>query len=414
MFENYFKILGIPADADEKTLKKAFRQLALKYHPDVNKAADANQRFQEICEAYEVVLRHIQNQTTFYTYRREEPEYTYEDVLREAREAAYKRAKMKYDKMKAEKEIFEQSGFHDILLFFKYAGRVLAIPFGFFLILIPVSVAYREGIKMFFALFIFWVLGGLLLIHIFRSRKTWFRQGKFRYTFSDFMKFYDFKPLTGNPSTDCFYCSGRMADSRAHKLTFHKIRDIKISNEGVYQHYVGYKRKFKDVIIPRSVKARKVHFAQSVIKVVCLLGSLFFVPFPDFIWRFTFGIFTGLILSTLLVLVTRTRSKTDYLLNYYLILKVTIWMTVIISQTTLHRGFILECTEFTALYLVLLAFFGDMVLDLILRAFPFYNRIYQPVMSQGPLINGLFRDGYQNFLDIPLWSTVYPLFMWFV
>ncbi len=414
MFENYYKILGISQDADEKALKKAYRALALKYHPDVNRAPDAGIRFQEICEAYEVVLRHIQDQTTVYTYRRPEPEYSAEDVIREAREAAYRRAKMKYEKMKAEREIFEQSGWRDVLLFLKYAARFLAVPFAVFLIFIPVSVAYREGIKMFFALFIFWLLGGLFLWHIIRNRRTWFRQGKFNYTWKDFRAFYSFEPLTANPVTECFYCRGRMADSRSHRLSFHKIRDIKIRNEGVHQHYVGYNRKFKDVVVPRSTKARKVHFWQSAIKVFCLSFSLLFVPFPDFIWKFTFGLFTGLFLSAALTLVTRTRSKTDYLLNYYLLLKVTVWMAVIISQTTLHPGFILECTEFTALYLILLAFFGDMVMDLILRAFPFYHRIYEPVLSQGPLINGLYREGYQNFLDIPLWSTVYPLFMWFL
>lgn len=54
--EDYYKILGIDRNADEKDIKKAYRRLARKYHPDVNpgdKAAE--QRFKEINEAYEVL-----------------------------------------------------------------------------------------------------------------------------------------------------------------------------------------------------------------------------------------------------------------------------------------------------------------------------------------------------------------------
>jgi DnaJ-class molecular chaperone len=55
MGKNYYKILGIPRDADKKTIKKAYRKLALKYHPDKNKAPDAEDKFKSISEAYEVL-----------------------------------------------------------------------------------------------------------------------------------------------------------------------------------------------------------------------------------------------------------------------------------------------------------------------------------------------------------------------
>jgi molecular chaperone DnaJ len=49
-------VLGVPRDADQATIKDAFRKLALRYHPDRNKEPDAEERFKEIAEAYAVLL----------------------------------------------------------------------------------------------------------------------------------------------------------------------------------------------------------------------------------------------------------------------------------------------------------------------------------------------------------------------
>lgn len=55
MGKDFYKILGIQKGASDEDIKKAYRKLALKYHPDKNKSAGAEERFKEIAEAYEVL-----------------------------------------------------------------------------------------------------------------------------------------------------------------------------------------------------------------------------------------------------------------------------------------------------------------------------------------------------------------------
>jgi len=52
---DYYEILGVPRNASAEDLKQAFRRLARTYHPDVNSAPDAEERFKEINEAYAVL-----------------------------------------------------------------------------------------------------------------------------------------------------------------------------------------------------------------------------------------------------------------------------------------------------------------------------------------------------------------------
>ena len=54
--QDYYKVLGIDRNADDKTIKKAYRKMAKKYHPDMNPGdAVAEQKFKEITEAYNVL-----------------------------------------------------------------------------------------------------------------------------------------------------------------------------------------------------------------------------------------------------------------------------------------------------------------------------------------------------------------------
>ncbi|HEY6553465.1 MAG TPA: DnaJ C-terminal domain-containing protein [Vicinamibacteria bacterium] len=54
-YKDYYAILGVKKDASEDDIQKAYRKLARKFHPDVNKAPEAETKFKEIGEAYEVL-----------------------------------------------------------------------------------------------------------------------------------------------------------------------------------------------------------------------------------------------------------------------------------------------------------------------------------------------------------------------
>ena len=54
-YTDYYEVLGVPRDADSDAIRRAYRKLARKYHPDLNSDRDAEERFKELGEAYEVL-----------------------------------------------------------------------------------------------------------------------------------------------------------------------------------------------------------------------------------------------------------------------------------------------------------------------------------------------------------------------
>lgn len=54
-FKDYYEIMGLSRDASKEEVRRTYRRLARKYHPDVSKEADAEARFKELGEAYEVL-----------------------------------------------------------------------------------------------------------------------------------------------------------------------------------------------------------------------------------------------------------------------------------------------------------------------------------------------------------------------
>ena len=98
---DYYKILGVTKDSNQIQIRKAFRKLALQYHPDKNKnSEESKQKFMEIVKAYEILSdekarerydSHTGNKKNIHTFNWTPPAdfasfYSYENLKREYNE----------------------------------------------------------------------------------------------------------------------------------------------------------------------------------------------------------------------------------------------------------------------------------------------------------------------------------------
>ncbi len=127
----YFRALGIEPTDDPVAIKKAYRQMALKYHPDRNSRPEAHQRFVEVIEAYEVLTG--QRKARIFTSRAR----TKEDIIKEKVQAA----KERWERQQAEEIIKDEIYYKNVAFGWKWTFfRVAASYSLLFTVLLCVDV----------------------------------------------------------------------------------------------------------------------------------------------------------------------------------------------------------------------------------------------------------------------------------
>jgi len=280
------------------------------------------------------------------------------------------------------------------------------------LVLFPIVVAIISGeIMAFFYLFVFWVVGLFLFYYILQQGKNYFKQEKFYYTFGKVWA--RLMQVRENASESCFFSNGLAANSIPYKIEMFKVKDIKLENRGPLQHYAGIDQTSKEVSLPRSRKALIVHIIVTFTKCIALILTMFLLPVSSFIWRFIFGLCIAWLVSTLILSVTAIKSKVGYLFCSATLIKILFWLIPIflISKFTFHP-FDIVTNDLSRMLIVILAF-TDSFLEQALKI-PANTNLYKPILKSYRLLDAYFSQKYYMYLEIPLWTAIFPLLRWLI
>lgn len=414
--KNYFSILQVPQGASLDEIRKSYRTLSKKYHPDINKAPDAHDRFCEITEAYDFLTNHWQEfsgqQMTEADlekhYRSYQQADIYEKFRNEARERAKRQAKMRYDKFRKQHEAFQESGIDDISLIFTILFRFLSVPLFLFFFLTPIITTFVDNWVWIFTIVFMWPFALGLAWYYHDNRKKYFFPGTFYYNFNRIKHIFT---DIHTSSAACFYSKNKLADSRPYKLELLKLKDVKFKSSGFRQHNVNYINQNYTVLIPRSHKAFLIHSICAAVKVLSIAGSIAFLDVSSIIWRIIIGFFAGGILSRLLLIVAQTKSNTTYLYNYGSLIRVIIWIvSVSLASRFYTNPFDILTTESIYFVVTVILIFDSFIMQLL--SFIMRNTSSLPITPQYPEADQKFREGYNVYNDVPLISFIYPIFRW--
>jgi hypothetical protein len=414
--KDYYAILEISTTSTKSDIRKAYRKLAKKYHPDINKSENAHEKFIEISEAYEILINQKQVKEEYANVSAEEQSNTddhaneeFEQFRQEAREKARQRAKMRYDEFKKQDEAYKISGLYDAGLLINYAFRLIVTLIPLLIIYLTIhwilikKAAYYSPI-----LVLAWIINIFLIHYLIKNRGKYLKIGGFYYTFSDIKRYFT---ETKETSQKCYYCSFKPADSKPYKLNLLKLKDIKVKSEGFRQHNANYVNENALILVPRSRKALFIHSVNTGIKIVSILSCLVFLDISSLVWRIIVGMAIGGIISSLILLFSSTKSNVSYLLSYGTIFRIWVWIFIItmISHFSIEP-FNITTSDYIYLAITAIVLFDCFLMQLVNFTFRKYSS--KPLTKQYAGASQKFNEGYKVYNDVTVISVVYPLFKW--
>ena len=407
MLKNYYKILNLQPGASKDEIKKAFRKLALIYHPDKNNSPDANEKFIKISEAYEFlttgkISRPARKSTyTGYAYARKHSQQKNNTNKQEDyrnRNASKGAASRRSRKKEFDKEELWES---------RYGINVMLVLIILIMAMAPVFLFTFEVFSVFSSLIIMFS-GIILSIVVFLKRYSLFRFGR--------VNFKSFKEPDVSDKVDksekCFYCKGLKADGKPYRVGLFKIKKIRLRNLGVYNHKVNIKTENKKVYIPRSKQAEKMHKASKIIKLSSVLVALFLFNFESYLWRIIIGAFIGSILTSVLFTVTKTKSDIYYLKSLPVFFRLFFILSVIIFCTTFGGKNIITTPDYIFVLFVLTIIASDFIAEPLINNLK-NSSLIQPVVRHYFRIQQLIEKGFQVGSGITYSSFFFPFYKWF-
>ncbi|HVD97766.1 MAG TPA: DnaJ domain-containing protein [Cytophagaceae bacterium] len=151
--ENYYSILGLPENASEDDIRKAYRMLAKQFHPDINKAPDAHVRFILINKAYEVLMD--RRQRIIYDQKSktaEDPFKRYADWVQQQHARQQEEARRKHMEFLRKKKQLKESKLYYPYMIALYVSTITLVSLCLIVLVACAVVIFRYHVFMFFFL----------------------------------------------------------------------------------------------------------------------------------------------------------------------------------------------------------------------------------------------------------------------
>ena len=419
---NYYKILGLKENATGEEIKRAYRRLAKKYHPDVNKSHDAQQKFVEIAEAYEILTNptvSIKTKTGKTTYYQQSSYYnsaqkTYEEQLREQQEAERrkkKRDKRAYEKLVREIKYLKEVRLFNLALFYHLLRNNGAMLLGILLIVIPVVISLFTEIWLIIISSPFIVTGIWIINFVTKNSKENAEFQHFDFSHWNLKNLLNHK-FESTKNEHCWFTKNNIANAKPYRYLLYKVKQKEIHSAVKKHKLLSYGSKLRRVNIPRSKKAWTVHQAATFIKISAILTSIFYLNLPSLLWEIIIGTFVGGIISSSMFLITRVRSNIWHLVNISNILRLAVFIYIVFSYTVLIPNTSVYIPEFPYAQLLLSILMLEMFLYMIVNSFP-ASKFNAPIFKIYPKAASLYSDGFRIGNGFAVLTYFYPLMKWF-